>query len=67
MASFSPEPAQVSLLLEDVKEATEKYSGNPDEASRIQMVKSLGKMMEFVSNPIQDVFRIGGMACNPVV
>jgi hypothetical protein len=67
MALSSPDPAQVLILLADVKEATEKYGSSPDEASQLQMIKSLGKMMGFVSNPMQEVFRISSMARYPVI
>ena len=61
---FSPDPAQVSVLLGEVSQATARFTSEPDETSRLQMLKSIAKMMGFVSNPLQEVFRITGMASN---
>src|SRR5258705_11919635 len=58
---FSPDPTYVSLLFEDVKDATDRFVRNPHETARLQMVKSLGKMIASTSDPVQEVYSIAGM------
>ena len=60
---FSPDPTKVSLLLEEVSDATERFANSPDETTRLQVVKSLAKITAFISSPVQEVFRIAGMVC----
>jgi hypothetical protein len=58
---FSPDPTYVSLLFEDVKNATDRFVRNPHETARLQMVKSLGKMIASTSDPVQEAYSIAGM------
>jgi hypothetical protein len=64
-APFSPDPTYVSLLLEGVNDATNRFVKNPQETTRLQMVRSLAKMIASISDPVQEVYRVAGMVSYP--